>query len=426
MRLKLPARSQMSTDRRQDSDFKAYRHGTHRTVEPAITLQRARPHLRAMGITRIANITGLDRIGLPVVTVCRPNARSLAVSQGKGLDLDSAKASGVMESVEAYHAEHIDAPLRCGSLRDLGELLPLADVHALPRSAGNRLDDELRLFWIEGHNRMDGSTLWLPLETVSADYTLPLPPGHGCFAASTNGLASGNTLEEAVAHGICEVVERDAVALWKLQGERPRRATAVDLDTVDDPLCREALGYFERAAVQVKVWDATSDVGIATFCCLAYGENEDWADPEFGAGCHPTREIALLRALTEAAQARTTFIAGAREDLGSALYTEGARRRRRTYCHALAAAHENVRGFHEAPTLESDSLRVDVDWMLSRLRAVDIDQVIVVDLTREAFGLPVARVVIPGLEGAYGHEQGDFVAGARARAVMPFSSITAA
>ena len=415
----------MDADQCQDSDFKAYRHGTHRTVTPATTLQRAHPHLRAMGITRIANITGLDRLGLPVVTVCRPNARSLAVSQGKGLDLDSAKASGVMESVEAYHAEHIDAALRCGSLSDLSDSLHLADVSALPKSAGNRFHEDLRLFWIEGHNRMDGSALWLPLETVSADYTLPLPPGHGCFAASTNGLASGNTLEEAVAHGICEVVERDAVALWKLQGERPRRASAVDIDTVDDPLCREALGYFERAGVQVKVWDVTSDVGIATFCCLAYGEEDDWADPEFGAGCHAAREIALLRALTEAAQARTTFIAGARDDLGSALYAPDARRRRRAYCHALAASHQNVCTFQEVPTLESDSLRVDVDWMLSRLRAVDINQVIVVDLTRERFGLPVARVVIPGLEGAYGHEQGDFVPGARARAVMPFSSITA-
>jgi ribosomal protein S12 methylthiotransferase accessory factor len=84
-----------------------------------------------------------------------------------------------------------------------------------------------------------------------------------------------------------------------------------------------------------------------------------------------------------------------------------------------------VRPFQETPTLESDNLRVDVDWMLNRLRAVDIEQVVVVDLTRETFGLPVVRVVIPGLEGPYGHEQGDFVPGARARAMMPFSSITA-
>ena len=92
--------------------FKAYRRGTHRTVDPAATLARLQPHLAGMGITRIANVTGLDRIGVPVVMVCRPNARSLAVSQGKGLTLDAAKASGVMEAIELYHAEHIELPLK--------------------------------------------------------------------------------------------------------------------------------------------------------------------------------------------------------------------------------------------------------------------------------------------------------------------------
>jgi ribosomal protein S12 methylthiotransferase accessory factor len=376
-----------------------------------------------MGITRVANVTGLDRLGIPVVTVCRPNARSLAVSQGKGLDLDAAKASGVMESIEAYHAEHIDAALRCGSVRELTGSLPLANVGALPKSGADCFHDDLRLLWIEGRNWLDGAPRWVPLETVSADYTLPLPPGYGSFAASTNGLASGNTLHEAVAHGICEVVERDAVALWKLQGEQQRRASAVDSDTIDEPLCREILTRFEGAGVRVKVWDVTSDVGIAAFCCLAYGDDQDWADPEFGAGCHPAREIALLRALTEAAQARTTFISGSRDDLGSALYEPDVRYRRQAYCRALAAAHGPVRAFNQTPTLESDSLRVDVEWILSRLRAVAIEEVVVVDLTRTEFGLPVVRVVVPGLEGAYGHEQGDFVPGSRARAVMPFSTI---
>jgi ribosomal protein S12 methylthiotransferase accessory factor len=97
--------------------FKAYRHGTHRTLDPARTLARVQPHLARMGITRIANVTGLDRIGVPVVMVCRPNARSLAVSQGKGLTLDAAKASGVMEALELDHAERILLPLMLGSAR---------------------------------------------------------------------------------------------------------------------------------------------------------------------------------------------------------------------------------------------------------------------------------------------------------------------
>ncbi len=101
---------------RSADGVKTYRLGTHRTVDPAATLARVRPHLASMGITRIANVTGLDRTGVPVVMVCRPNARSLAVSQGKGLTLDAAKASGVMEAIELYHAERIELPLKLGAL----------------------------------------------------------------------------------------------------------------------------------------------------------------------------------------------------------------------------------------------------------------------------------------------------------------------
>src|SRR5882724_3967893 len=85
--------------------FKRHQHGTHRTVSPAETLARVTPLLPAMGITRVANVTGLDRIGVPVAMVYRPNARSIAVSPGKGLTLDAARCSGVMESIEGWHAE---------------------------------------------------------------------------------------------------------------------------------------------------------------------------------------------------------------------------------------------------------------------------------------------------------------------------------
>ena len=72
--------------------------GTHRLVAPNATLERVRPFMAVMGITRVANVTGLDTIGIPVVMVVRPNSRSLAVSQGKGLNLgrgESLRAHGI-------------------------------------------------------------------------------------------------------------------------------------------------------------------------------------------------------------------------------------------------------------------------------------------------------------------------------------------
>src|SRR5688572_13855150 len=368
-----------------------------------------------MGITRIANVTGLDRTGIPVVMVTRPNARSVTVSQGKGVTLAAAKASGVMEAVEVWHAEHIVKPLKLASFEEMRGEHPLADVASLPRAAQSRFTVALPLLWIEGEDLLRGAPAWVPLELVSTNYTLPLPPGAGCFQANTNGLASGNHRLEAISHGLCEVVERDATTLWKLRTSGARERRALDPASIDDAACRGVLAQLTAADLEVQIWDTTSDVGIASFVCLVIGRDGDDADPEFGAGCHPVRSIALLRALTEAAQARNTYIAGARDDYPAQLYSAAWRARRRTFCRRLLASAQPRRLFTEVPNFESPSIEDDLRWMLARLRAAGIDQVVVVDLTREAIGVPVARVIVPGLEGMMEDEDSDYAPGPRAR-----------
>jgi YcaO-like protein with predicted kinase domain len=130
--------------------------GTHRVVPPEATLERVQPLARAMGITRIANVTGLDTIGIPVVMVCRPNSRSLAVSQGKGVELTSAKASGLMESVESYHAESIANPLKLASYEELRYTHRVVDVETLPRISVSLFHPYLRLLWMGGYDLLRG------------------------------------------------------------------------------------------------------------------------------------------------------------------------------------------------------------------------------------------------------------------------------
>ncbi len=95
--------------------------GTHRLVHPSVTIARVRRVAHELGITRVENITGLDRLGVPVVSVCRPNSRSVAVSMGKGLSLEAAIASGMMEAAEGYHAERVIKPIVRATLAELGE-----------------------------------------------------------------------------------------------------------------------------------------------------------------------------------------------------------------------------------------------------------------------------------------------------------------
>jgi ribosomal protein S12 methylthiotransferase accessory factor len=397
---------------------KRYFYGTHRTCAPRETLARLAPLLPSMGITRIANVTGLDRTGIPVVTVCRPNSRSVAVSQGKGLTLEAAKASGVMEAVEVWHAERVMLPLKMASAEEMRREHRLADVARLPQAAGSAFHPELPLLWVEGMDLLGGDATWVPVELVSANYTLPLPPGSGCFQANTNGLASGNHLLEAVSHGLCEVVERDATTLWRHRLRRLRDERLLDLASVDDPACRSVLEQLRAVALDCYVWETTTDIGIASFVCLLMGGEADGADPEFGAGCHPAREVALLRALTEAAQARNTTISGARDDYPPDAYSGEYRGRRRLYCQRLAARALPRRSFGEVPGFEAATVEEDLDWMLARLRSAGIEQAIVVDLSRKAVGVPVARVVVPGLEGPMDDDDSDYAPGARARGVI--------
>jgi len=401
------------------AELKRYWTGTHRTLPPADTLARATPWLGEMGITRVANITGLDRLGIPVVMAVRPNSRSVSVSQGKGCDIDAAKASAVMESIETWHAERIRLPLRFGSATDLRSAgLEVADPEELPRTGQQGFTRDTPIFWIQARNLLDERHIWLPHEMVSTDYTLPQPPGAGFFAANTNGLASGNTTDEALCHAIFEVVERDAEALWRQGPVRDQCARGVDPASVDDPVCRELLERFERAGLEIRIWDTSCDTGIAGFVCLAAGDHADWADPEFGAGCHPARGVALSRALTEAAQARTTYIAGSRDDIGAQPYRWDQRRQRRSHCRALMNRHRPIRRFGDVPTFDDARTTGDLHWSLERLRAIGIRQVLAVDLGRPQIGLPVVKVVIPGLEGAFGHHGGQYVPGRRARSVL--------
>jgi len=381
---------------------KTYTDGTHRIVSPAQTVENALPHLAAMGITRVANVTGLDRIGIPVVNAIRPNSRSLSVSQGKGLSLMAAKASAIMEAIEGFHGEEIDLPVLEGSYADLAAGHRLIDTRGLAYLRGARFDPRRSLRWIKGRDLISEGDVWLPSELVHTDYTLPRLPSAGCFVASTNGLASGNHPVEAITHGICEVIERDAHALWDHLPFDRKAETLVDLDSVADKECRFVIETLQSAGMSVGVWNMTGDIGVATFHCLITDARVEGGHSGGGAGTHPSRDVALLRALTEAVQVRTNYITGARDDLRHDEYEAAGILEKNSYARALMAARpEQVVQFEGVPSQAFATLEDDLDWLLTRLMSVGVEEVIAVDLTKPAFNIPVYRIVIPGLEGPH-------------------------
>jgi YcaO-like protein with predicted kinase domain len=397
---------------------KTWCRGTHRAVPPEATLARVRPLMAAMGITRIANVTGLDRLGVPVVTVCRPNGRSLAVAQGKGLTLDAAKASGLMESVEAWHAEHLRLPVTTASWLELAADGWALDPAALPAPRGSRWRRGHSIPWVAGRDLASGKTLFLPLEVVTLDCRVPLPRGFGCFQISTNGLASGNAPAEAVLHALSELIERDAVTLWRHGDPFHKAESRLDLESVDDPDARGLIDQLEGAGMALAVWDVTSDLGVPAFLChlmeadLAAHDGLGWAS---GAGCHPDPGVALVRAVTEAAQARLTHIVGTRDDIGRRWYVHLEPERIRRHHAALTRA-AGRRDFGALPRLATPSFEGDVDLLLDRLAGAGLDCCIAVDLTRPELAIPVFKLIVPGLED--GVDVPGWQPGARARAAM--------
>jgi YcaO-like protein with predicted kinase domain len=397
-------------------DNKGHLLGTHRAVEPRQTLDRVLPLLRSFSITRVADITGLDRIGLPVAAAIRPNSKSLSVSLGKGITLTDAKISCIMEAIELFHAEEIELPLCLGSSKELKPTACLVDVERLPRTPNSRYHDDQRLFWIEANCLISGKEVWVPYECVHTNAILPEPIGSGCFCATSNGLASGNTLLEAISQGICEVVERDATTLWHLLSEWERRDTKVDLATIDDPLCRAILEMFECAELDLIVWETTSDAAIPAFVCTLFERIRDSSLSLYtsnGAGSHPDKVVALLRALTEVAQSRLTLIAGARDDLTRAMYRSSRESDQYHDWLITEVTFKGTRCFRDIVSYTHKTFNEDVNWELERLHSCGIDQLLVVNLTKSEIGVPVARVIAPGLEGS--DEVTDYMQGRRAR-----------
>ena len=388
---------------------------TRRNVPPEETVARVKTFAAAFGITRIANLTGLDRTGIPVAMVCRPNARSSAVFNGKGVDIVAAQASALMEAAETWHAENVRLPLQFGSFADLSGGHSLVDVDGLPRTPGTEFDSRMPILWVEGRNLMDNGAIWLPFEIVHADSRIPGAPMSGCFSMSTNGLASGNRLLEAVSHALCEIIERDATSIWHQSPHAEQDARRLDLATIDDANSLAILDLLAKAQLDVGVWDITTDLGVCAFYCMIVDRVDELGHIGVGAACHPARGTALLRAVLEAAQVRTTYIIGSREDIEQVDYDPATLGRRNAEVRALMRPTGCSRDFRSAASAECETSEAEVAWLFDRLRSIGLRQAVAVDLTRPEFAIPVVRMVVPGLEGS-DHHHLQYCPGPRARA----------
>ncbi|HNO08785.1 MAG TPA: YcaO-related McrA-glycine thioamidation protein, partial [Methanoregulaceae archaeon] len=245
--------------------------------------------------------------------------------------------------------------------------------------------------WVTGYDLGAGEEILVPASAVFH----PLPREYPqLFRTSTNGLASGNTSEEAVFHALMEIIERDAWSLAEVT-----RDTGPQVGEIDDPLAGSLLEKFGAAGVEVTVKDITSDIGIPTIAAVS--DDTLLQDPALltiGMGTHTSARIAVLRALTEVAQSRLTQIHGAREDTTVADIRKKMGYERTKRMNRYWFSSHETRNFTDIPSCDTSDFLEDIDRARERLKEAGLPQVIIVDLTRESIGVPVVRVIVPGLE----------------------------
>lgn len=316
------------------------------------------PLIGTFGITRVADQTDLDRIGVPVFSAIRPLSRGLTVSTGKGVTAESAWLSAVFESVEQSYAER--ASDLCAYVQSIAEMKraerTVIPFERQPRCAASRLHDGLKLAWVRGVSLITGETVYAPYNLIGLDMAAQSPWSPDMFLMASNGLAAGGNLVGAVLQGLRELVEDDAFMLasrFPIDDVEAGDTLKIDYRS-GDPL-PDILRKLGRAGLEASFMTPKAGLGVPAIVATLVPMQKATETRIFsGVACRDKLEDAALAAVLEAIQTRLTFVAGSREDLFSEDYLQSEMR--------------NLRGFRKASLHErGDSVRDDDGLELHRL-----------------------------------------------------------
>jgi len=410
------------------------------------TLEQVIPLCKMIGVTRICDITYLDKLYIPNYSAVLPGTEDLFwVYSGKGPTKSHAQASALMESIERYCS--LSSKTTKNTIR--GTYAELTKSHnkvlhpdeVVEPAHANYSINESTLDFLPGFDLLNSEEVLVPAELVFSRYSPKFPSTNAFLYSHTNGLASGNVIEEAICQALCEVIERDAVSIAdlcassipysileritnsikKIENNNSRATQINGGDFVDDPnvfsdvnideITREfkplkfLVDRFASAGINLLVKNITQkDIGIPTFVA----SSNEWVTSDYGYfaigyGTHVDSRIALIRAITELSQTRALNIQGARDDLKKIQYTQDDEIYKRKWQFMPTTTltrkkDEKVVMFSEIRTYVKDDILDDIKFILSRLKKAGLRRAIIVDLTHSNVGIPVVRAIVPGLE----------------------------
>lgn len=405
--------------------------GTSRIQPVESTLEKVAPLVNKIGITRIADITNMDRLKIPNYSAVLPGTEDyIWVYSGKGPTKNHAKASVIMESIERYSSlpANYGGKIIKGSYKQLSKNHDILMYDEVIEPVSFHLNENMIMDYCIGYDIMNhNNKVLVPSSLALFRYTSKPPSINPYSYFHTNGLASGNVLEEAVCHALCEVIERDAVSIAdficsafqyhvlksvenavlrsgiKINPIDARKFTDdssifhdINLDHIDYLPIKKIVDRFKKCNISLIVKDITTNLGIPTFIA----SSAEWVNHEYGYlveghGTHPDARIALLRAITEVSQSRAANIQGSRDDLRKMKYDPDDSDENRSWQFMTSTTKKE---FSEVRTVYNEDILDDINLMLSNLKKMGLCKAIVVDLTNPRINVPVIRVLVPGLE----------------------------
>lgn len=362
-----------------------------RSIPPEPFYEALASEANAAAVTRLADLTGLDRIGFSVWQAVRPAGRAQSVHQGKGCtDLD-AKIGALGEALESHWAERIEPDGPHARWEDLPRQNRCAD----PRDCytdRTRTAQPGSIDWCQARELRSGRLVYLPHLFVSLDLTLPTATA---FERSSAGLAIGTCEEEAVETALLEVIERDAIGAWRRMPAPEKALHRIQMKSISFAWFSEWGSRIKAAGANLRVFAVEALEG--TPVCIVYLIGTEEFGPAqrlfMGTAAHGSPEIALFKALAEALQSRLTVIAGSRDDMLPSLY------RRTPPGSLLGGAGLGQRLIDFASLRPACSAPHAV---AERLAALGYKTIAVRRLDPEGSKVPVLKVFVPGLGSLHG------------------------
>ena len=360
---------------------------TYRICSPKETWKRIEHILDKINIINMERIDNLDRIGIPVYSATRlTKSGNVKIHPGKGATDIQAKVSSAMEAIERYSAE-LSEEDKDKIIKNPNNPVDLKEL-VLSNEAYRNLNKLNNIEWISATDIINDETVEVPIDAVFHPY-----PGK-LFRSHTNGIASGNSLEEAIFHATFEVIERDS---WSISEISKNTYKKINIDGAKNPIIHELMEKFENANINVVLKDLTSEVGIPTVAAVS--DEDVLKDPALlciGVGCHIHPEIAVIRALTEVVQSRATQIQNKRDDTIRGDIVRKIDYDRMKKIHKKWFEHNDEINIEDMENNAKFNLKKDLNTIKEKLIGSGFDRLIVVDLKKT--DVDVVRVIIPKME----------------------------